>query len=285
MSAPAGRLKNNQSARGACRFALSGLKCYGVGFEFPRRGGGFAVRALQARRLPSRRPPPEVIAQPSPRQVSGKRGPNGHYFYRIRPCRVPSSPGGADCAPATSARAWKAKDRIPHIPFFCSQPSAPAGRLKGVQSPLAGLRTRQKKKRICTCVAMFPGLAAGARAQSARRALTRSDGPVVLRPVPPAASSAASALDASVYRLRLAVSHPHYLRPSAESADDPSLPLCSIPNPQSTIRNRPAPRPQSTGPQPKFHTVYGTRTGFDPLLMVCHDAWHLIIFRAFGGQN
>jgi hypothetical protein len=94
------------------------------------------------------------------------------------------SPVGADCAPATSARAWKAKDRIPHIPFFCSQPSAPAGRLKGVQSPLAGLRTQQRKKQIYTCVAMFPGLAAGARAQSARRAFTRSDGPVVLQPVP-----------------------------------------------------------------------------------------------------
>jgi hypothetical protein len=39
-------LKNNQSARGACRFALSGLKCYGVGFEFPGRCPGLCRSSL-----------------------------------------------------------------------------------------------------------------------------------------------------------------------------------------------------------------------------------------------
>jgi hypothetical protein len=78
--------------------------------------------------------------------------------------------------------------------------------------------------------------------------------------------------------------------PSAFSAASavrsaPLLPLCSIRNPQSTIRNLPSPRPRRTGPQPKFHTVYGHRTGFDPPLMVWPDAWHLIIFRASGGKT
>ena len=161
-------------------------------------------------------------AQTSPRRASGKWGPNGHYFYRIRPCRFPPSPGGAS-------------ERRSVAP--------------------AGLRTRQKKKRICTCVAMFPGLAAGARAQSARRAFTRSDGPVVLRPVPPAASSAASALDASVFRLRRAVSHPHYLRESAQSLAGHSLRRrrlrmirCCL-SVQSTIHNPPSPRLRRTSPQ------------------------------------
>jgi len=80
-----------------------------------------------------------------------------------------------------------------------------------------------------------------------------------------------------------------------QSALRTGRPVRSIRNPQSAIhlrrgyggqvRNRPAPTSQRTGAQPKFHTVYGTRTGFDTLLMVCHDAWHLIIFRALGGRN
>jgi hypothetical protein len=46
---------------------------------------------------------------------------------------------------------------------------------------------------------------------------------------------------------------------------------------QSAIRN-----PQSAIKTP---TTYGIRPPFRPLLMVWPDAWHLIIFRAIGGQN
>ncbi len=46
----------------------------------------------------------------------------------------------------TSPRRWRGRRRIasPQIPFICFHPSAHAGRFKGVQSPLAGLRPRRK---------------------------------------------------------------------------------------------------------------------------------------------
>jgi hypothetical protein len=48
-----------------------------------------------------------------------------------------------------------------------------------------------------------------------------------------------------------------------------------------STQRRGAPRPT----RPQRPPTYGIRLPLRPLLMVCPDAWHLIIFRALGGRN
>jgi len=193
-----------------------------------------------------------------------RRGlPNGHYFYRIcPPCLPRPRRGGLRSSHVRKGVAGEGSHPTHFFLLFSAVSPGGASERRSV----APVGLNKQKKRKGGGGAAYPGLAPRGYYQAPQAGLHRVGRPCCFSPSTPLC---VHLCNLRMIRCCLSVRSAIRLRRGYGGQ----------------VRNLPSPRPQRTGPQPKFHTVYGTWTGFDPLLMVRPDAWHLIIFRALGGQN